>query len=107
MLGSSRIPVRPPSPPRLAVGLALAVACLGLAATAPQTSAASRVCAGVHRTGALTFITSPDGQALTTYAVVPGESDRIFASDGRSLDRSLDGGCTWRTLATVTQLPGA
>lgn len=41
---------------------------------------------------------------MVAYAVEPTNPSRIFVTDGRVIDRSLDGGCTWRTVYTAATI---
>ena len=80
------------------------LACLSASVGAITTSATASVCPGVTRAGEITRIASPTGRALTTYGVDPSNGRRLFVSDGETIQRSLDGGCSWTVVYSVDKL---
>src|SRR5689334_304322 len=45
------------------------------------------------------------GQDITTYAVDPNAPERVFVTNGTSIVKSLDGGCTWNEIFTLPDTP--
>lgn len=77
---------------------------LAVAGAAGGSAAGADDCSGVTRSGATTRIASPSGRPVVAYAVAPTNPSRLFVTDGRVIDRSLDGGCTWRTVYTAATI---
>jgi hypothetical protein len=44
-------------------------------------------------------------QQVTTYAVDPNDPKRVFVTNGTSIVKSLDGGCTWNEIFAVPETP--
>jgi hypothetical protein len=96
-----------------AVGLALS----GVAGVAAQDRTPSRTtCAdagAVERLAEWESVRGPRftlrplgaGQDIAGYAVHPYEPDRRFATNGTSVERSDDGGCTWREVHVLPPTP--
>jgi hypothetical protein len=101
--------------------LAVALAVLGLAGPLALVAAGADAlpatrCAqagAVSRTGdweavrGPAFTTRPGGrgQAVTTYAVHPVRPQVRFATNGTSVERTDDGGCTWREVYALPDVP--
>lgn len=83
---------------------------IGAAAPSSETRAVGCRAVTVTRTaqGAWSAIPLPKdlrqglAQEAYAYAVAPLEPERLFATDGATLVRSTDGGCTWRGVFALT-----
>ena len=107
------------SPVRLrlvAAAAALAVAGpLGLLAAlgAPPTPTRCADASAVTRAGDWEAVRGPSftvrpggrGQAITAFAVHPTEPRTRYATNGTSVERSDDGGCTWREVYALPDVP--
>ena len=92
----------------LALLLLLALAADAKFALGPGVTLASASCPGVDNSGGggLSRISSPSGEPLVSYGVDAAHPARMFVTDGQSIWRTLDGGCSWsRPLFTVKGLP--
>jgi len=94
-----RVPA--PAAALAALALVFAPAVIGPGAGADQAGAGG-ACA-VRTAGPWTVIPTPGPPAgpTTVYAVDPYVPSRLFASDGRMVWRSADGGCRWSTVFDV------
>jgi len=81
------------------------VGCVNLALGGVRSSASERGCPGVLHTGSTTRIASPNGKPLSAYGVDPTNPKRMFVSDGGTIQRTRDGGCSWTTVYTAPALP--
>src|SRR4051812_48540105 len=45
------------------------------------------------------------GQQISTYAVDPNNPQRVFVTNGTSVVKSLDGGCTWTEIFAIPETP--
>lgn len=45
------------------------------------------------------------GQQVSTYAVDPNNPQRVFVTNGTSIAKSLDGGCTWTEVFAIPETP--
>jgi len=94
-----RVPA--PAAALAALALVFAPAVIGPGAGADQ--AGSGGACAVRTAGPWTVIPTPGPPAgpTTVYAVDPYVPSRLFASDGRVVWRSADGGCRWSTVFDV------
>ena len=99
----------------LAVGVTMSLAVPGLL---PASSAADGLprCSrpgGITRMGdwvaakAPKFVERLGGgtQQVTTYAVDPNNPQRVFVTNGTSIAKSVDGGCTWTEIFAIPETP--
>ncbi|MFN2586500.1 MAG: hypothetical protein ABR613_00070 [Actinomycetota bacterium] len=81
-----------------------------LTLVAPFAGAATRPgCKAVSKAGFFDVIRPPAWAAgpgaIKTYAVDPGDPDRLLASNGAVVMETLDGGCTWEQAFAIELLP--
>jgi hypothetical protein len=83
----------------LVAGLALALEAWGVLPRVTDGASALPSCGIAGRVvseGEWTVISPPWGDRTGLFAVNPVVFERIFATDGRTVMRSVDGGCTWQ-----------
>ena len=94
---------------RIAVVAMVAAAGLPVGAdAAPAGACPTRVTTtrdGWRRIAAPSF--AAGGRGLSSYAVVPDDPGTYLATNGLSVSRSADGGCTWRPVYTLPASPEA
>lgn len=92
-------------------GTRLAAALVGalLAGSVGGLSAAAAPCTGVSSEGDWVTIQGPEfpggSRTMSTFAVDRHDPGTIYASDGRSVMATYDGGCSWDQVFSVASLP--
>ena len=94
-----------------ALTAALAVALLVTPLGVPASAQSAADCPGRVTIGEWTTIGAPDypagSGAITEFAIDPHVSSTLYATNGTSLMRTLDGGCSWIPELVLTALPGS
>lgn len=99
-------PVRAPRGRLALLSTVMVVVCVAVpvGASGPAAQGATSTCAGVEQVGAWSWITLPQGSANPnpSVAVDPVDPNVIWAASGTTVQRSLDGGCSWHQVFDVS-----